>query len=46
MLLDYCADCFKNLCGNCMEKGCCDNVPALSGQDEDHAHLDPEQDDD
>jgi len=30
-LHDYCAECGKNLCEDCMEKGCCGNVPASSG---------------
>lgn len=30
-LLDYCANCSKNLCESCMGKGCCGNVPAISG---------------
>jgi len=30
-LHDYCAECGRNLCLECMEKGCCDNIPALSG---------------
>lgn len=32
---DYCAKCGKNLCADCMAKGCCGNVPALSGQEDD-----------
>jgi hypothetical protein len=32
---DYCADCGKNLCDDCMKAGCCGNVPAKSGQAED-----------
>lgn len=35
-LLDYCAVCSKNLCDECMKKGCCGNVPAKSGSDEDY----------
>jgi hypothetical protein len=30
-LFDYCANCSKNLCPKCMEKGCCGHVPAESG---------------
>lgn len=30
-LLDYCATCSKDLCPDCMAKGCCGNVPAESG---------------
>ncbi len=30
-LLDYCAECGKNLCGPCMKVGCCRSVPAKSG---------------
>lgn len=30
-LLDYCANCSKDLCPACMEKGCCKKVPAESG---------------
>jgi len=33
-LLDYCAKCGANLCDNCMAKGHCGQVPALSGMDE------------
>jgi uncharacterized membrane-anchored protein YhcB (DUF1043 family) len=34
-LFDYCADCSKNLCPDCMAKGCCGNVPAVSGTEAD-----------
>jgi hypothetical protein len=34
-LHDFCAVCSKNLCGKCMEKGCCGHKPALSGSEED-----------
>lgn len=34
-LLDYCAVCSKDLCDECMAKGCCGNVPARSGTEED-----------
>lgn len=34
-LWDYCASCYKNLCDRCMDQGCCGNVPAESGQDQD-----------
>ncbi len=30
-LHDYCSECGKNLCEDCMEQGCCGNVPAISG---------------
>lgn len=30
-LWDYCAKCSKNLCDECMEKGCCGSIPAESG---------------
>ncbi len=30
-LFDYCANCAKNLCPECMAKGCCGHVPAESG---------------
>lgn len=35
-LVDYCAECGKNLCDGCMEKGCCGHTPARSGTEEDH----------
>jgi hypothetical protein len=35
-LHDYCAVCSKNLCESCMAEGCCGNVPAKSGQADDH----------
>jgi len=35
-LIDYCAVCSKDLCDDCMTKGCCGNVPALSGMESDH----------
>jgi len=28
---DYCAKCSRDLCGDCMERGCCGSVPAQSG---------------
>lgn len=34
-LFDYCANCSRDLCDACMEKGCCGHVPALSGADAD-----------
>ena len=34
-LLDYCAMCSADLCGACMAKGCCGNVPAASGSADD-----------
>jgi hypothetical protein len=42
-LYDYCAVCSKNLCPACMAKGCCGNVPALSGAADD-AEADDETD--
>lgn len=30
-LFDYCANCSRNLCDQCMEKGCCGKSPADSG---------------
>lgn len=33
-LLDYCAVCSKDLCPDCMAKGCCGNVPARSGEND------------
>lgn len=35
-LHDYCAECSKNLCAACMKDGCCGNIPAKSGNLEDH----------
>lgn len=35
-LFDYCAVCSKDLCPECMAKGCCGNVPALSGEKADN----------
>jgi len=35
-LFDYCAECSRNLCDECMKKGCCGRNPALSGTDEDN----------
>jgi len=34
-LHDYCANCSKNLCDDCMDAGCCGEAPAISGTDED-----------
>lgn len=39
-LLDYCAKCSKNLCNGCMANGCCGNVPAKSGTEDDFAEPD------
>lgn len=36
-LLDYCTDCSRDLCGDCMQLGCCGNVPAISGMAVDFA---------
>lgn len=35
-LFDYCAICSKNVCPDCMEKGCCGVVPAISGERDDN----------
>lgn len=34
-LMDYCVDCGKNLCEECIAKGCCGAKPARSGMEED-----------
>lgn len=34
-LFDYCATCSRNLCGACMEKGCCGHTPAQAGMGDD-----------
>ena len=39
---DYCANCSKNLCPDCMNKGCCGKKPADSGMKEDHSDDDEE----
>lgn len=36
-LLDFCAECSRDLCPKCMEKGCCGHVPAWSGTEKDCA---------
>lgn len=36
-LLDFCAECSRDLCPSCMEKGCCGHVPAWSGTEQDDA---------
>lgn len=36
-MFDYCAECSRNLCEACMERGCCGNVPAKSGMEADLA---------
>lgn len=41
---DYCAECGKNLCDECMKKGCCGSVPAKSGADEDNIEEGDETD--
>jgi hypothetical protein len=41
-LHDYCAVCSKNLCDGCMAKGCCRNVPALSGMAADEPKPEPD----
>lgn len=35
-LLDYCGVCFKDLCDECMDEGCCNNIPAISGTQQDN----------
>jgi hypothetical protein len=35
--MDYCAICGKDLCDKCMQQGCCAQIPALSGTEEDNA---------
>ena len=43
-LFEYCGNCGKNLCPDCMEhKGCCGSVPALSGMDADGLNEDEEK---
>jgi len=34
-LMDYCAKCGKNMCKDCMAKGCCGQKPAQSGNEAD-----------
>lgn len=41
-MLDYCAECSRDLCDRCMGTGCCGHVPALSGCDEDWEDDGPE----
>lgn len=31
-LFDFCAICSKNLCDKCVKRGCCENIPAKSGE--------------
>lgn len=33
--IDYCPTCSKDLCDECMAKGCCGKVPCPSGMEED-----------
>lgn len=35
-LFDYCAECSRNLCPDCMKNGCCGQAPAKSGMYLDH----------
>jgi hypothetical protein len=35
-MLDYCAECGKDLCPKCMAEGCCGNKPAESGMKADY----------
>ena len=39
-LFDYCAQCSRNLCDACMEKGCCGHKPAKSGMAADDVEID------
>jgi hypothetical protein len=41
-LMDYCAECFADLCDECMAKGCCDVTPARSGNRADQESLEAE----
>lgn len=34
-LHDYCAECARSLCPDCMARGCCGHKPAVSGMDAD-----------
>jgi len=36
-LLDYCAECSRDLCPKRMEAGCCGHVPAFSGEQQDES---------
>ncbi len=38
-LLDFCAECSRDLCNRCMEAGCCGHVPAISGLADDAEEL-------
>lgn len=38
-LNDYCAECSKNLCDDCMRKGCCGHVPTISGSGKDYTET-------
>jgi hypothetical protein len=31
-IFDWCAHCERSLCHGCMQTGCCENLPARSGQ--------------
>ena len=42
-LHDYCAECGKNLCEDCMAGGCCGFVPARSGMDGDGLNDDDDE---
>ena len=42
-LLDYCLICSKDLCDDCMAKGCCGHVPAKSGTEVDAAFSDEQE---
>lgn len=33
--LPYCVECSKDLCDECMKRGCCGNVPAINGDEDD-----------
>ncbi|WP_224360548.1 hypothetical protein [Hyalangium versicolor] len=31
-IFDWCARCERSLCPDCMKEGCCERIPARSGQ--------------
>lgn len=39
-LHDYCANCSRDLCPECMQKGCCGKIPAESGKESDFGPAD------
>lgn len=34
-LFDFCGECSRDLCDECMANGCCGHVPAVSGSERD-----------